>query len=196
MRGIRRILVPVVVLVATAGLVATASATHLTSITVNESNVTVAPGHTASYTGIVNNTSDSPECLYGWTMSLTGAPTGSTVTFTPASEPFGTAQGDHGYTLDIQVPAGTVGGVYPLTITATWDGGSSTCSLNPPSRAVNTNLTVKVGACPQGGGWSLQPAGSGNPYDKNADGWICSKQIPGNGIGNTGNGQNNKDNNG
>jgi hypothetical protein len=61
---------------------------------------------------------------------------------------------------------------------------------------VNTNLTVHVGACPQGGGWTLQPAAPGNPYDKNGDGFICTKVIPGAGNGNTGSGANNKDNNG
>ena len=51
--------------------------------------------------------------------------------------------------------------------------------------------------CPQGGGWTLQAVAPGNQYDKNADGFICTKDVPGKpGKGNTGSGFNNKDNNG
>jgi hypothetical protein len=51
--------------------------------------------------------------------------------------------------------------------------------------------------CPQGGGWTLQAVAPGNQYDKNADGFICTKDVPGKpGKGNTGSGLNNKDNNG
>jgi hypothetical protein len=52
-------------------------------------------------------------------------------------------------------------------------------------------------SCPHGGGWALQAVAPGNQYDKNADGFICTKDVPGKpGKGNTGSGFNNKDNNG
>lgn len=39
-----------------------------------------------------------------------------------------------------------------------------------------------VGACPSGGSWVMEPAlGADDPYDKNADGLICTKLVEGKG---------------
>lgn len=57
--------------------------------------------------------------------------------------------------------------------------------------------TSEPNACPNG--WNLSAGGqtkkNGQNVDANGDGFICVKDIPGNGKGNTNNNQNVKDNN-
>src|SRR5436190_14911728 len=85
----RKFIAPALLLAGLAALaigVSPAFATHLTSLTATPATVSVGPGQTATYTGTVGtNTDCGVISSYGFTLSQTGAPAGSTVTFTPSS---------------------------------------------------------------------------------------------------------------
>jgi Flp pilus assembly pilin Flp len=63
-------------------------------------------------------------------------------------------------------------------------------------RLIDPTVPLDASACPTD--WSLTQASlhkkNGQPADQDGDGWACSKTIPGNGEGNTGNDDNVKDN--
>jgi hypothetical protein len=127
-----------------------AMATHLTSITLGPASQTVTAGDTATFSGTVDGTSDAPECTYGATLSVSGAPPGSTTTLTPDSKPTG-FPATMPYTLDIDVPATDPGGSYSVTVRADWIGVEG-CDLSQPFRTAT--VTLDVTPRPRGGEFS------------------------------------------
>lgn len=53
--------------------------------------------------------------------------------------------------------------------------------------AAPTGAVAHSQSCPEG--WTLQAVPPGDPYDKNDNGVICTKDIPGEGEGNSANSQ-------
>lgn len=188
--------------------VAPATATHATSVTVDQASVVIPAGATATATGEVN-----AECgpgfgnAYGWTIEASGAPAGTTATFDPASSPGGPGNDLTSFTLDLDVPDGTPAGTYPIDVTVTFDDDLNNCGFNAGDTRTDTfDLIVLAGDCPKGGDWSLQQVGDGDIFDANGDGFICTKLVQGKGNsansqrggGQTGthaDGHNHKDNN-
>jgi len=93
------------------------------SVTVSPSSVQVRPGETALYTGTVNSLLGMAMCT---DLNLTGAPSGSTVSFFPPGTP-SPGLGSYDYSLYISVPIGTTPGTYHLSVQATW--WVETCEL-------------------------------------------------------------------
>lgn len=180
-----------------------ASALHLTSVSVNPASIIALPGETVQFSGSVDASTDcSSFTSYATSLSVSGEPPGSLTTFTPT----GSNTDDptpYGYTLDIEVPADTATGTYPIVVTAAFFGTACDEGQTP----VYTSLIILAGSCPAGGSWFLQPAlGVDDVFDMNGDGYICTKDIPGQGAGNSANrrgsadvghvdGHNHKDNN-
>jgi len=180
-----------------------ATATHLTSVTIGPDPVLVVAGGTASFSGTVDGTAGFSD-NYATSSTISGEPAGSTISLSTSGTPQGAAQ-PYAYTLDIGVPAGAAPGSYTITITTCFTHDFFTDDL---CRSASATLFVLAGACPTGDSWSVQQAlGSADPFDKNGDGWICTKNIPNaNGEGNSANrngaagvghvdGHNHKDNN-
>jgi len=178
-------------------------ALHLTSITVNPSNIYALPGETVQYSGTVGAaTTCSSFTAYSTTLSVAGEPAGAVTTFTPPGTNVD-EETSYNYTLDIEVPGDAIPGLYPLQVTAHF--WIDPCENG--DRSDFTTLTVLAGNCPSGGSWDIQPAlGPNDVYDMNGDGFICTKILPGSGEGNSANrngaadaghvdGHNHKDNN-
>jgi hypothetical protein len=180
-----------------------AIATHETSVTFTPATVFALPGETAEYGGAVDAFSScSSFTSYATSLALAGEPVGSIVTFTPTGSNTNDAT-PYGYTLDIEVPGDADAGTYPLGVTVSFTG--TPCGDGQTTEYAS--LIVLAGNCPMGGDWYLQPAlGPNDVYDMNGDGYICSKDNPGKGKGNSANrkgaadvghvdGHNHKDNN-
>jgi Flp pilus assembly pilin Flp len=62
---------------------------------------------------------------------------------------------------------------------------------------IDASVPLDAGACPTGWQATREPSykKNGQNADRDGDGWACVKTIPGNGDGNTGDGENAKDNN-
>jgi hypothetical protein len=140
----RKFTIPALLLAGVVALaigVSPAFATHLTSLTATPATQSVDPGQTATYTGTVGTTTDCGVISsYGFALSQTGAPAGSTVTFTPAS---GAPNGplSVNYTLDIAVPTTATPGTYPISIQSYFsDQGLGQCVDG--SRFANVSLDV------------------------------------------------------
>jgi hypothetical protein len=191
---------------ALSGVVAVSSAAHavhLTTLTLSPSLEHVLPGNSVSYLGSVGtNTDCGLVSSYASSLTSAGGPSGSTHTLTPSGSPVNGPL-SYNYTLDIFVPDGSDTGTYPVIVGASF--AASGCTSG--SKNANATLHVIAGNCPAGGNWSLQEAlGPDDPFDKNGDGHICTKDIPGKGEGNSANrkgasdvghldGHNHKDNN-
>jgi hypothetical protein len=120
--------------------VATASATHLTSFSLGPASVSIGPGGTATYTGTVGtNTDCGLISTYGFNLSATGAPAGSTVTFTPQSAP---PNGPLSvpFTMTVQVPSTAAVGSYTVVANVDFTGGNGGCVLG--SRQASVGLDV------------------------------------------------------
>jgi len=182
----------------------TASAVHLTTISIAPSEVTVVAGDVANFSGTVGTNIDCGPAVssYGSTLTSAGGPVGSFLTLDPTGSPVNGPL-SYSYDLTVDVPGDAAVGSYPVTVNAAF--AASGCISG--SKNASATLHVLAGMCPAGGDWFLQKAlGPDDPFDKNGDGWICSKPIPGMGEGNSANrsgavdeghldGHNHKDNN-
>jgi hypothetical protein len=180
-----------------------ATALHLTSASVNPASIFALPGETVQYSGSVDaSTECSSFTSYATSLSVAGEPAGALTTFTPTGSNTDDST-PYGYTLDIEVPIDAPTGTYPLGVTVDFFG--TPCETGQTT--VYTSLIVLAGRCPSGGNWFLTPALDPNDvFDMNGDGFICTKEIPGEGKGNSANreggadvghvdGHNHKDNN-
>lgn len=108
----------VLAVMAAFAVVRTAGATHGTSVTLEPAQVEVLSGGTASFTGNVNATIEGDaSCNYGWELSASGGPAGSTYTLAPEVSD---GAKNTAYTLDVEVPADATAGLYEVTLTTDW----------------------------------------------------------------------------
>jgi hypothetical protein len=140
--------------------VSPALATHLTSLSLGPSSQSVGPGGSVTYSGTVGTAiACRGPSAYGFSLSATGAPAGSTVTLTPSSAP---PNGPLSvpFTLAIAVPASAALGSYTITVTATFS--ASGCVSGTRTATVTLNVvdtTAPVVSCDLG----VNPSGKSTP---------------------------------
>jgi hypothetical protein len=156
----------------------TAFATHLTSVTISPPVVTVAAGATAVYSGNVNADTDCGiNQSYGWNLSASQGALSITSQAVNAADVTP-------YMLVVPVAASTAPGTYPVTVTADWVAGPGCIDGD---NGVATASLVVVKGCNEADGWFPESTPALAIFDKNGDGWICTKFV--NGQGNSANTQ-------
>lgn len=117
------------------------------SITPSATTASITTGKSSTVTVATKTTSGSAQSV---ALSATGAPVGTTATFSPTSVTSGSSS-----TLTIAVGASTVAGTYPITVTGTATSGSHTATITltvvaAPKNDFSVTLSPTSGSVGQG----------------------------------------------
>ena len=124
------------------------------------------PGTVSATAGGQTNTTIQTAVTDGFnsavTLSASGGPNGTTVSFNPSTIP---APGSGSSTMTITVPAGAAFGSYPITVTATSSQGNQTATVTlTVSASGNVNLPAGTGWVSLGGALSFCDVNPGYTY--------------------------------